>query len=179
MFKHVNPKRAVALVLPAIAALTLAVGASASPAPTVSFSSSHDGAFAGWAQGKGSPIELTLGTSAGSFAVVALHHDHGIAVSDLTEPSFSTNNYRAGSPRYYITLSDGHSLWGYPPQSGLNGGSFAWSIDNGNTYMSWTQVQTAEASATVTGADIIADADQAPGTTDGITNLTFGGIKFN
>jgi hypothetical protein len=56
----------------------------------------------------------------------------------------------------------------------------AWAIDNGNTYMSWSQVQmTSEGSATVTGAFVIADADQAPGTVDEITGLTFGGTNFN
>lgn len=67
--------------------------------------------------------------------------------------------------RYFITLSDGHSLWGYPGTSGLNAGDMAWAIDNGNTYLSWDQVQaSAESDATVTGAFVVADADQAPGT---------------
>jgi hypothetical protein len=179
MFKHIKPKWALASALAAAtAALTLGI-ASADPAPTVTFSSSNDGASAGWTQGKGSPIELTLGTSQGSFAVVRLHHVHGTAVSGLSEPSFATNDYAAGSPRYFIELSDGNSLWGYPPNSGLNGTDFAWSVNNGSTYMSWVAAQAAEANATVTDAYVIADADQAAGTTDEITGLTFGDIDFN
>lgn len=179
MFKHVKLKWWLALAVPALAALLLAAGASADPAPTVTFSSSDDGASAGWTQGKGSAIDLTLGSSPGTFAVVRLHHVHGTAVDSLSEPSFSTNDYAAGSPRYFIELSNGDSLWGYPPDSGLNGSDFAWAIDNGNTYMSWAAVQEAESGATVTAAYVVADADQAAGTTDEITGLTFGDLDFN
>jgi hypothetical protein len=179
MFKHGKLKWALALALPAIAVLTLAAGAVAGPSPNLSFGASRDGASAGWSQGKGSAIDLELGSTEGSFAEITLHHVGGV-VSELPAPSFSTSNYNAGSPRYFITLSDGHSLWGYPAASGLNGDDMAWAIDNGNTYMSWSQVQmTSEGSATVTGAFVIADADQAPGTVDEITGLTFGGTNFN
>jgi hypothetical protein len=179
MFNHVKIKGALALALAAIAALTLAAGASATPPPKVSFASSSDGASAGWSRGHNSPIDLTLGSSPGSFAEIVFQRVEGMAVSSLSEPSFTTDNYSAGSPRYYITLSDGNSLWGYPSASGLNGSDMAWAIDNGNTYESWSDVQSAESDATVTGAFIIADADQAPGTTDQITNLTFGDTTFN
>jgi hypothetical protein len=176
---HVKLKWGLALAVPVLAALLLAAGALADPAPTVTFSSSNDGASAGWTHGKGSAIDLTLGSSPGSFATVRLHHVHGTAVDGLSEPTFSTTNYAAGSPRYFIELSNGDSLWGYPPNSGLNGGDFAWAIDNGNTYMSWSAVQAAEAGTTVTDAYVVADADQAPGTVDEITGLTFGDLAFN
>jgi hypothetical protein len=179
MFKHVNLKWALALAVPALAALTLVAAAAAAPSPNVSFGASNDGASAGWSQGKGSAIDLTLGSSGGSFAEITLHHVGGV-VSELTAPSFTTDNYNAGSPRYFITLDDGHSLWGYPGASGLNGGDMAWAIDNGNTYMSWTQVQgSAESGASVTGAYVIADADQAAGTVDEIAHLSFGDTDFN
>jgi hypothetical protein len=176
---NLNLKWALALAAPAIAALMLVGAASAGPSPNLSFGASNDGASAGWSAGKGSAIELTLGSSGASFAEVTLHHVGG-AVSDLTGPTFMTDNYAAGSPRYFITLSDGHSLWGYPGASGLNGNDMAWAIDNGNTYMSWTDVQaSAEGGATVTGAYVIADADQAAGTVDEITGLSFGDTSFN
>jgi len=168
-----------AVAVVASAALMLAMTASASPVPSLSFGSSNDGASAGWNSGKGSAINLTLGTSSGSYAEITLHHLPATAVGDLAAPSFATSNYDAGSPRYYITLSDGNTLWGYPPQSGLNGTDFAWAINNGNTYLSWSGVQTAEGSATVTGAYVIADADQSAGTTDAISSLSFGGTTFN
>lgn len=179
MFTYVNLKRATALAVAAIATLMLAAAASAGPAATLTFGSSHDGASAGWTDGKGSPIDLTVGNSAGSFAEVRLHQAHGSSVSDLAAPSFMTDSYSAGSPRYYITLDNGDTLWGYPSNAGLNGGTFSWAIDNGNTYMSWAQVQAAEGNATVTSAYVIADADQASGTVDQIKGLTFGDIDFN
>ena len=180
MFKLALRKGIVAVAVAALAALMLAVTGSASPAPNLSFGSSNDGASAGWSSGKGSAIDLALGTSSGSFAEITLHHLPSTAVSDLSEPVFSTDNYNAGSPRYFITLSDGNTLWGYPTNSGLNSSGFAWAVNNGNTYQSWSDVQQgAERSATVTGAFVIADADQAAGTTDAITGLTFGGTPFN
>jgi hypothetical protein len=180
MFKLGTRKRTLAAAVAAIAALTFAITAAASPMPSLSFGSSNDGASAGWSNGKGSAIDLTLGTSAGSYAEITLHHLPALAVGDLAAPSFMTDNYNAGSPRYYLTLSDGHTLWGYPSNAGLNGGTFAWAVDNGNTYSSWDEVQGgSEASATVTGAYVIADADQAAGTTDAITGLTFGDASFN
>lgn len=180
MVKRASRKGTLAVAVAALAASALAMTASASPGPSVSFGSSNDGASAGWSSGKGSAIDLTLGTSAGSFAEITLHHLAATAVNQLSAPSFATDNYNAGSPRYFITLSDGNTLWGYPQQSGLNGSSFAWAIDNGNTYMSWSDVQqSTEGTATVTGAFVIADADQSAGTTDSITGLTFGGTAFN
>jgi hypothetical protein len=179
MFKHGKLKWALALAVPAIAALTLAVSASATPPPKLSFDASSDGASAGWSRGNRSPIELTLGSSAGSFAEITINRIEGTALSTLAEPSFTTDNYGAGSPRYYITLSNGDSLWGYPSNSGLNGTDMAWAINNGPTYESWSAVQSAEDGATVTGAYVIADRDQAAGTTDQITNLTFGSTTFN
>jgi hypothetical protein len=178
MFKRAWRKGMLAVAVSAIAALMLAITASASPGPSLSFGSSNDGASAGWSSGKGSAINLTLGTSAGSYAEITFHHLSATAIADLAEPEFMTEHYSAGSPRYYITLSDGNTLWGYPPNSGLSS-DFAWAINNGNTYLSWDGVKTAEGTATVTGAFVIADADQSAGTTDAITGLTFGDTPFN
>jgi hypothetical protein len=64
-------------------------------------------------------FELVLGSSAGSFGEIIFERAAGTAVSSLSAPSFTTDNYSAGSPRFYITLSDGKSLWGYPSNAGL------------------------------------------------------------
>lgn len=162
--------------------LCLAGPAGATPGnANLSFAASNDGASAGWSAGKGSAIDLTLGSdSATTYALIDLHHVQGTAVSGLTEPEFSSTDYNAGSPRWYVTLSNGDTLWGYPPNSGLNGGTdFSWAIDNGNTYVPWSTVQTTEGSATVTGAWVIADGDQAPGTTEVITGLEFNAFSYN
>ncbi len=92
------------------------------------------------------------------------------------EPSFTTDNYAAGSPRWVIELSNGKSLWGYPPNAHLNGTGFGWTVDNGNTYTSYAAaVSAAGAGATVTSAFIVADGDQAAGTHDTLTNVQYGG----
>ena len=179
MFKHFTLKAILVLALPAVAAFTLATSASASPRTHVSFSASNDRASAGWSHGKGSPIDLTIGTSQASFAEITFHHLAATTVGSTSEPTFSTTNYNAGSPRWYLTLSDGNTLWGYPPKAGLNGSDFAWAVNNGNTYQSWSTIQAEEGGATVTGAFVIADADQSAGTTDVITGLTFNGTSYN
>jgi hypothetical protein len=171
-------RAALILALPALAALTFPGAAAADPGSKLSFAASSDGASAGWSAGPGSPIDLTLGSSPGTYALVSWHNP--TEVSKLAEPTFTTDNYAAGSPRFFITLNDGDTLWGYPPNSGLNGGTdFAWAINNGNTYLTWSQVQAAEGSAHVTSAEVIADGDQAPGTTDAITCLSFNGVTYN
>jgi hypothetical protein len=146
--------------------------------PFLTFDASDD-ASAGWSGDPGSAIDLTLGSDIpNTFAEITLHNFEGLALSDLAEPTFTTDNYAAGSPRYYVTLSNGDSLWGYPPNSGLNGSDFAWAINNANSYESWSDAQSAEPGATVTGVYVIADGDQ-PSTTDVITDLTFDGYDFN
>jgi hypothetical protein len=178
MFEHVNVKTALLCAVPAVTALTLAGSAAASPSPSLAFSASKDGASAQWSSGQGSPIDLTLGSSASSFAEISLRHVESTKVSQLSEPTFTTDNYNSGSPRYYITLNNGHTLWGYPPNSGLSS-DFAWAIDNGNTYLTWSTVQSDEGTAKVSGAFVIADADQSAGTEDVITALTFGSTTYN
>ena len=179
MFSRNAFKGAVALAAVVVATAAPASVAGASSAPNVSFSASSDGASAGWTSGRGSAIELTLGTTLDSYAAITIHHANGTVVGTMQEPGFVTDNYNAGSPRFYVSLSDGNSLWGYPPNAGLNGTDFAWTIDNGNTYMSWASVQSAEASATVIGAFVIADADQSAGTVDHIDDLNFAGAAFD
>ena len=107
-----------------------------------------------------------------TFAQVTLHNFEGIALTDLVGvggPTFTTDNYAAGSPRYVIDLDNGDSLWGYPPNWDLNGSDFAWAIDNGNTYEPWSDVLSAEPGAKVTGVVVVADGDQES-TTDVITD---------
>jgi hypothetical protein len=182
MLRRTIVKSVAAAALP-LTAILGATAASAAPSPNVSFSASDDGASAGWSQGKGSPIDLTLGSdSASTYAVITLHHLAPTTIAQTGEPEFSTDNYAAGSPRFYVTLSDGHSLWGYPSNAGLgsSGAHLSWAIDNGNSYLSWTTVQqSGESAAAVTGAFVIADGDQSPGTTDAISGLTFNNLTFN
>jgi hypothetical protein len=149
--------------------------------PYLTFEASSDGA-SGWSDGAGSPIDLTTGADIpNTFAQVTLHNFEGIALIDLVGaggPTFTTDNYAAGSPRYVIDLDNGDSLWGYPPNSTLNGSDFAWAINNGNTYEPWSDALSAEPGAKVADVVVVADGDQQS-TTDVITDLTFDGYNFN
>jgi hypothetical protein len=169
------------------AGATMATSASASTMATVNqschsthFSASGDGAAAGWSAGDCSPIDLTLGApSSSTFALAELTSASGKALP-AQEPVFSTDHYAAGSPRFYITLSNGDSLWGYPSNAGLStgGSTMAWAINNGNTYVPWSQVLTQESGASAQRVYVIADGDQAPGVTDIISGLQFNGVSY-
>lgn len=161
-----------------VAVLTLGGGASADSFHSIKFSASGTGASAGWAGSAGSQIQLTLGSpSTTTDALAQLTSASGKALPS-TEPEFRTDNYNAGSPRFFITLSNGDSLWGYPPNAGLNGTDMAWAVNNGNTYLPWSQITVDEAGTTVNRVFVIADGDQSAGTTDTITCLQFNGLSY-
>ncbi|MGH7687145.1 MAG: hypothetical protein ACREN2_10065 [Candidatus Dormibacteria bacterium] len=166
-----------------IAGVTLADPAGASRSSvSVSFASDTTSS-AGWCGHGHSAICLTIGSGPSSsvFAAVVLHHISSSLPS--TSPTFTTDNYNSGSPRWYIPLTGGAYLFGYPSNPHLNGNDFAWSVNNcppvnSNTYMGYSDAVAAVNSScpgSVTGAEIIADGDQAAGTTDTITGLQYGG----
>jgi hypothetical protein len=178
--KRVGAVGAVGVIASAVSVAVFALGgaASADSFHSVKFSASGTGASAGWVPGAGSQIQLTVGTPSGTtFALAQLTSGSGKALPS-TEPKFTTNNYGAGSPRFYITLSNGDSLWGYPANSGLNGSDMAWAVNNGNTYEPWSQITAQEAGTTVKRVYVIADGDQSPGTTDAITCLQFNSYNY-
>lgn len=184
MSKRIVANLTVVLATSALGVIGLAGTASAHPALNLSFAASHDGASAHWSAGKNSPIDLTVGSnSPTTYALITLHHLPAKAVSSLDEPTFATDNYNAGSPRWYITLSNGDALWGYPPDHTLSLTDFTWEVicssSCGSQYKSWSGVQSYEGNAAVTGAWVIADGDQSPGTTDVITGLTFNQVAYN
>jgi hypothetical protein len=160
---------------------TLAAGAAgASTGLTVTLSNSpNDGASATCSS---SGIVLTTGSDVlTTFAQADVNGVDGTALSATAAPSFVTDNYNSGSPRWVIELSNGESLWGYPPNAGLNGTDFAWAVDNGNTYTSYGTAYTAAdaggTGVTITDAFIVEDGDQ-PSTTDTITEATFNGVPL-
>ena len=129
----------------------------------------------------GTAPAATCGAPAGStynpaYAKVAFSKVAGSVVPQ-SEPKFTTDNYASGSPRMVIDLNNGHSLWGYPSNSGLNGPDMAWAVDNGNTYTSYQTAYTKALAyeTTVKDAYIVEDADQVPGTSDTLSNIQFGG----
>jgi len=151
--------------------------ASASTSLTVTLSASTgDGASATCSTS--GTIVLTTGSDvSNTYAEADVNGVDGTALSP-TEPSFVTDSYNSGSPRWVIELSNGNSLWGYPPNAGLNGSDFAWAVNNGNTYTSFATAYTAAdagaAGVTISDAFIVEDGDQ-PSTTDTISGATFDG----
>jgi hypothetical protein len=170
------------------AGIGLAAGpALAAPAHTLPavVSASGTGASAVWAGND--TVKLTVGTPATStFAQIMLKPAPKNAPA--TPPSFTTDNYAAGSPRWVITFSDGCYIFGYPANMGAGAtATFTgpqWSVQgNSNCHPGGADVTYATAlndvspagSATVTGAYIVADGDQAAGTTDTVSQLQYGG----
>lgn len=169
----------------AVAALTMATAAAATPDIRVSFA--HDRtSSAGWSGHRHQEIVLRIGSGPISsvFAVATLH-DFADTLPSI-EPWFSTDNYNAGSPRWYIALSNGVYLFGYPPNAGLNGPDFGWSVNacgsvNPNIYIGWaTALSDASTcgSTTITHVQIIADGDQSAGTTDDLRSVQFDGVAL-
>ena len=170
-----NRTRLAIAAIAALGMLAMPATALASPSMNVSFSASQDGASAHWSNGKGSPIDLTVGSSAGSYAVVTLHHFD--PDPNAADPSFATSNYAAGSPRFVISFNNDQYLFGYPNNT--------WEIAGQSGYYS----SYADALAgmrrpsdrgplEITSVYVVADADQAPGTVDVITALQFDGQQL-
>jgi hypothetical protein len=173
--------RATAFIISGFAVLAIGGGiatagaASASVTPIqVTLSASSDGSATCSSSGD---IVLTTGSAVSTtYGQADVNGVAGTTLSATSEPTFVTDHYAAGSPRWVIELNNGHSLWGYPPNSGLNGSDFAWAVDNGNTYTSYaTAYANASAgSTTIKDAFIVEDGDQVS-TTDTISGATFNG----
>jgi hypothetical protein len=175
-----------------VAGIGLAAGtALAAPAPAPAHtlpavvSASGMGASATWAGND--TVKLTVGTpSSTTYAQVQLKPAPKNAPA--APPSFTTTSYAMGSPRWVMTFSDGCYIFGYPAQLGAGAtATFTgpqWSVQgNSNCHPGGADVTYATAlndvspagSATVTGAYIVADGDQAAGTTDTLTAIQYGG----
>jgi hypothetical protein len=150
--------------------------ASAAPVHTLpaTLSSSGTGASATW-NGTDS-VKLTVGSPTSStFAQVALAH--APATAPAIAPSFTTNNYAAGSPRWVIEFANGDYI--DSNQTGVVGAADGWEYNTGSGWTgygdTYAQALAAVGATTVKSAYIVADGDQAAGTTDTITNIQYNG----
>jgi hypothetical protein len=171
--------------IPLVAAgglLALAGPAGAATSLSVTLSASGTGASAVW-NSAGDPV-LTVGSSAGTYAQIQLNSPPSAAPADA--PTFATNNYKAGSPRWDIQFADGDYLFGYPSAAGL--GTNNWEVmpaatgtchtlTDSSAYTTYTNalafIQNAGCGGNVTGVTIVADGDQAAGTSDTITGISY------
>lgn len=99
-------------------------------------------------------------------------------------PTFSTDNYNSGSPRFVISFGNTDTAFGYP--SNAMQGSNNWDYNIGGVQKSgqtYTQVMTAAGAEAVTEVDVLMDGDQTtaaspPATvtqTDTISCINYGG----
>lgn len=147
----------------------LAPGAQASKASISASFSTGGNATAGWLPHH-SGFTATL-PDEGSYAVITLHHISSTAPA--VAPTLVTDNYAAGSPRWYIQFSDGDYLFGYP--NGL------WDTEGPNVGyhygVDWATGVGYMGDESVTGAYVVMDASQPVPATDNITSLTYDGFS--
>lgn len=163
----------------AVAAATTASAATTATLP-VTLSSSPD-ASNSWIGN--SPV-LTVGpNSSSTYSEMKVDGPSANgATAPTDEPTFTTDHYAAGSPRWVIELGNGHSLEGYPGlnlsgQSAPDANGMAWAVNNGNTYTDYATAYKAagadQQNVVVTSAFIVADGDQAAGTSDTLTKVQY------
>lgn len=154
----------------------------------VTLSNSQGDAASALFNASGDPV-LTPGTlpyPPGTFAEVDVNDVAGTAIP-ATEPTFHTDNFAAGSPRWVLELSNGSTLF-----SNQNNASSGWLYNVGH---GWTCANTtgspgsgtctyanavagavgSATGVTVTDAFVVADGDQTVGTHDTITGLQYNG----
>lgn len=163
---------AIALAGPASAAASLSVTLSSSPDASATINAAGD-------------LVLTVGSSSSTFAEASINSVPTAAPSSA--PTFATNNYSSGSPRWFINFSGGDGLKGYPSNAGL--GANNWQVTSpatGDCHVASSFVTYTAALASipsgcagnVTGAGITADSGQGSGTTDTITNISYAGMTL-
>jgi hypothetical protein len=134
----------------------------------------------------GDPV-LTVG-SPSSTTYAEMQVDNVPTTAPSSAPSFATSSYGAGSPAWEIQFADGDSLYGYPSQAGL--GDANWAVIPASSgacadltptpeYDTYTSalafIQNSGCGGNVTAAAIVASGDQAAGTSDTITDVSYNG----
>lgn len=156
-----------------------AAGAAVLPLP-VTLSADGNGTAAFSAHGA---PQLDIGSS-GTYAQLAVNLGAlGQDVAPSAAPSFTTDNYAAGSPRWVIELANGNFIDGYPQQLGAAAkadfSGAQWAVGNSGAYESYSAALAGAndslGNVKVTNAYIVEDGDQAAGTTDTLSGVQYGG----
>lgn len=174
----------------AVAALALGAGAAnaapaAAPAPVyvasignIPFTTLAKGTGASAVVNAGDTFSLTVGApTATTYAQAELALPTNSALSTVA-PTLATDNYAAGSPRWVLQLGNGKTLFGYPAQFGSTTDN--WEVNGVSGYFTYDQaVQKAGGyGQVVANAFIVADGDQAAGTTDVVSHVSYGGTNM-
>ncbi len=151
-------------------------------APTMNVSFYTQGASTAQWLPNHSAIQVTVPNSS-SYGIIVVHHFPSILPT--TEPSFTTDTYSSGSPRWYIQLSNGSYLFGYPSQY-----SDYWNVEGcgaidagtGYTYAdALAALSTAEcygSGVTVTGVYIVSDSSQGYPATNDISAIQYDNVDL-
>ena len=145
-----------------------------------------DGGTASWTNKATADLNLPTGTpSGGAAGIEVLKPGTNLPT---TAPTFKTNAYNAGSPRWVIFFTNGGYVFGYPSGSDSTGHSpynttTRWQINTSGTPVAgtnhpWSAVTSHFTGKHVTLAFIVMDTDQTPPSTSTITTVTYGGQKF-
>lgn len=131
----------------------------------------QDGGTASYANGA---VTLTMPSSP-STAGAGVELSNVPAKLPADAPTFSTDNYAAGSPRWYIQFTSGDYLFGYPSNApaGVSGMWSEVTSAHPNSYVPWSQVVTDYGTQQVSSVEIVMDMDQ-PSTTDTISCIDYG-----
>lgn len=179
-----------ALAASAAAGGVVAIGGAAANAGTtpLKVSLSADGNGSAAFDSNGNPV-LTLG-STGTYSQVQVDLSSvGDDTAPATPPSFKTDNYTAGSPRWVVELANGDYIDGYPLQLGgtavddFTGAQWQASgtgvSDSHGAYETYQQALTDAhdplGNVKVDSAYVVEDADQAASTADTISDLQYDG----
>lgn len=167
-------------VPPAVTTFTASIGNI-----PVTVSSTADGASA--VINPGGTITLTLGkVTATTYAEATLGLPGG-SVLPTAVPGFVTSASASGSPRFVITVANGDELMNNQSGTAADTSSPAakdWSVNTGsgwsNTLQDYADAVTSVGGAgqVVKSAYIVADGDQAPGTADTLSAVSYDGVSM-
>lgn len=177
-----------AALLAAGATLGLAGTAHAATTP-LQVTLSADGGGTAAFNANGDPV-LTLGPT-GSYAQMAVKLKSTGRAEPTSPPSFTTDKYQAGSPRWVVELVDGYYLFGYPSQ--LGGGAKSdftgtqWQVSGPSTtscdgkYVSYATALSCADPGTashVSHAFIVEDTGQLASTADTLRDVQYAGMTL-
>jgi len=173
-----------------LASGTLLFGSAADAATYLSITLSASGTGASAVLNSAGDPVLTVG-SPSSTTFAEMQVDDVSATAPSSAPSFATNNYSTGSPVWEIQFADGDSLYGYPSQAGLGDANWTVIPASSGTCASLTQtpeydtymsalafIQENGCAGNVIAAAIVANGDQAAGTSDTITGVSYDGLTL-
>src|ERR1700735_3669672 len=150
------------------------VGAANAPTPPLSVTLSADGNGTAVFNASSAPV-LTVGSTA-TYPQMAVNLSAG-SLAPTTTPTFDTNNYAEGPPRWVIELANGNFVDCCGNE--VIGGTGPCAVGNSGTYEPYATALSGAGdplgNVQVTNAFIVKDTGQVVGTSDTLTNVQYNG----